>query len=99
MFLSWVTTKRESGKEIPISFSRTSTGRKLGFTSLLLETQFLNYRIVPTLVVRLEVTEMYTAIGDHLQKAATRMEILRILLEVLCEFVDLLRKDSDLDVR
>jgi hypothetical protein len=42
---------------------------------------------------------VYTAISDHLEKSSTGMEILGVLLQMLRKIVDLLRKNSDLDIR
>lgn len=41
---------------------------------------------------------MVATISDHLEKTPTGMKVLRVLLEVLREFVDLPRKKRDLNV-
>ena len=48
-------------------------------------------------VVRLKVAEMRPAVSNHLEKTAAGMKILRVLLEVLCELVNLLGKERDLN--
>ncbi len=66
---------------------------------LFLETELLDQRAVAALIVRLEIAQVAAAIGDHLEKSAARMEILGVLLEMLREFVDLLREKRDLNLR
>ena len=65
---------------------------------LFLEPQLLDKRVVAALVVRLEIAQVRTAIGDHLEKTAAGMKILRVLLEVLRKLINLLRKKRDLHI-
>lgn len=67
--------------------------------SLLLETEFLDDRRVATLVILLKVAKVASAVGNHLKKAASRMEILLVTLEVSCQLLDLSAKDSHLYAR
>ena len=48
-------------------------------------------------VVLLDIIEKASALTDHLLKAAARMMILRMLLDVLGELTDALCQNSDLD--
>lgn len=64
--------------------------------ALLLQTELLDERRVLALIVLLEVAQMRAAVGDHLEEAATRVEILGILLEVLRKLVDLAGKKTHL---
>lgn len=57
--------------------------------SLFFQTELLDERSITALIVRLEITEVYAAISDHLKKAAAGMEILWVLLQVLGELVNL----------
>ena len=66
---------------------------------LLFQPQLFDKRCVTALIVRLEITEVDTTISNHLEKTASRMKIFWVLLEVLCELVDLLRKESNLNIR
>lgn len=66
---------------------------------LFLQTELLDKRIVVALIVGLEIAEMIAAVGDHLEKSATRMKILRVLLEMLRKLVDLPRKKRNLHIR
>lgn len=65
---------------------------------LLLQTEFLDKRVVATLIVYLQVAQMIAAIGDHLKQTAARMKILRILLEMLRKLVYLFREKRDLNI-
>ena len=65
---------------------------------LFLEAQLFENRVVPTLIVCLKVAQVYATVSDHLKKTAARMEILRILLEVLRKLVNLLAQKRDLNI-
>lgn len=65
---------------------------------LLLQTELLDKSRVTTLIIGLEVTQVSAAIGHHLEKTATGMEILRILLEVLSELINLLGEERNLHI-
>ncbi len=66
---------------------------------LLLQAQFLDSSVVLTLVVCLKVLQMRAAISNHLQKTTARMRILSVFLKVGRQFVDFLRKQSNLHRR
>ena len=76
--------------------SHTHSTRKNAL--LLLQTEFLDKRIVTTLVRSLKVAEVRAAVGNHLEKAAAGMKILRIFLQMLGELVYLLGKERDLHI-
>ena len=67
--------------------------------SLFLQSELLDNRVVTAFVVRLEIAQVHATISDHLQKSTAGMKILRVLLEVLRELVNLLRKERDLHIR
>lgn len=56
---------------------------------LFLQTELLDNCGITTLVIRLEIAQMYATVSDHLQETAARMKILRVLLEMLRKLVDL----------
>src|ERR1700760_295285 len=58
----------------------------------------LEQRLVPRLVLALDVVEQGTAGGDHLQEATTGMVILDVGFEVPGEVVDAFRQDCDLNL-
>src|SRR5690554_2906527 len=63
------------------------------------QTQLLDQRVVPRQVLLLEVGEQAAALVDHHQQATAGMVILVVVLEVLGQVADALRKDRDLDFR
>ena len=65
---------------------------------LFLQTKLLDKRVVVALVISFEVAQVRAAISHHLEQTAARMEVLRILLEVLGELVNLLGKERDLHI-
>lgn len=72
-----------------LPYLTTTHEQKIVAKKLSLESKFLNKSRVTALIVRLEITQMYAAIGDHLQETATRMKILRVFLKMLCELINL----------
>lgn len=57
---------------------------------LFFQAELLDKRVIPALVIHLEVPQMIAAISDHLEKSPTRMEILRVFLQMFRQFVNLL---------
>lgn len=85
---------RRYGERAP----ETATKQLAISDGLLLETELLDHRIVAALVIRLEIAQVRTAIGDHLKKTSAGVEILRVLLQMLRELVDLLGEKRDLHI-
>jgi hypothetical protein len=67
--------------------------------ALLPDAQLLDDRPIPLDLGGFEVVEKPTSLTNHLQKPATRVVISGVNLEVLRQVLDLLRKESDLDLR
>ena len=67
--------------------------------SLFLQTELLDNRVIAALVIRFQIAQVIAAVGDHLEKTAAGMKILRVLLEVLRKLVNLLGKERDLHIR
>jgi hypothetical protein len=55
-------------------------------------------RLVPRLVLPLDVIEERTACGDHFQKAPARMIVLHVGFEMPGEVIDAFRQDRDLNL-
>ena len=66
---------------------------------LFTDTESGNDRTVALNVNLLKVCQEIASVTDHLEKAAARMMILRMLLEMLCQVADSLGENSDLDLR
>ena len=66
---------------------------------LLLQTEFFDDCVVFTLVVRLEVAQVATAVGNHLQEAPTRVVILVVLLQMAGQLTDFTGEHSNLHLR
>ena len=66
--------------------------------NLLTNTELLNERAITCDVLLCEVIEKAAALAYHLQKSALTMMVLCVLLEVWGERVDVLCKESDLDL-
>jgi hypothetical protein len=66
--------------------------------SLFLEAELLHDRAVAALVVLFKVTKMGAAISNHLEKTATGMKILLVLLKMSRKLVYLAAKDSYLNI-
>lgn len=66
---------------------------KLLFT----QTQFLDQRVVPLNILFLKVCKQVATLIDHHQKAAARMVVFMVALEVIGEVADTLREDRDLN--
>lgn len=64
--------------------------------SLLLEIKLLHDCLVALHVLLLEVLEVLASISNHLEKSASRVIVLLVLLEVLRELINLLRKECNL---
>src|SRR3989338_7628051 len=69
-----------------------------GRGELSLQSELLDDRIVAALVRGLQIVQVRPAIGDHLQEAPAGVDVLRVLLKVLRELVDLLAEERDLDI-
>src|SRR3546814_19984799 len=63
------------------------------------QAQALDQGIVTGLVLALHVVQQAPALADHDQKAAARVEILAMSLEMLGKIRDGLRQDGDLNFR
>ena len=68
---------------------------KLLFT----QTQLLDQGVVPLDVFLLEIGEQIATLVDHHQKAAARMVVFVVTLEVVSQVADALCEDRDLDFR
>ena len=66
---------------------------------LFFETELFDKRVVAALIACLEIAQMRTAVRHHLEKAPAGMDILRVLLQVLGELVDLFTQERDLHIR
>jgi hypothetical protein len=66
---------------------------------LFTDTESGNDRTVALNVNLLKVCQEIASVTDHLEKAAARMMILRMLLKMLCQVADSLGENSDLDFR
>lgn len=75
-----------------------SRGAKWGRSALSTQAEALNQRAVTLDVDALEVPEKTTTLPDEKQKAATRVVVVLVSLEVLSEFVDSVRHQSNLDL-
>src|SRR5688572_13841946 len=64
---------------------------------LLAQSKALDHRAILVRVFALQVIEELAALADHLEQAATRMEILDVRLEVLRQAVDALGEERNLD--
>ena len=71
----------------------------VGALLVLLRFQSLHDLFISRLVRLLEMLQMRAAIGHHLQEPAAGMVVFLVLFEVQGEFVDLSRKDGNLDFR
>src|SRR3954471_6281467 len=58
--------------------------------------ELIDQRLVAPLIGALEVIEQLAALRDHLEKAAPRVVVFHVSLEVLGQRVDPLREDRDL---
>lgn len=67
-------------------------------SGLLLQTKFLQNRVVAALVVLLKVSKVRATVSNHLEKTTTGMEILLVLFEVRGQILNLTGEDSNLDV-
>ena len=65
---------------------------------LLSEAESLNYASVSFDILLSKVIKELLSVTNHLGKTSLRVEILRILLHVLCEGVDSIGKDSNLNL-
>lgn len=54
---------------------------------------------IASLVLLFEIAEVLAAVGYHLNKAAARMVILLVALQVSCEFVNASREHRNLNFR
>ena len=59
----------------------------------------LEHALILLWAIHAEVIEQSAALGDHAEKPSTSRLVLFVLLEVLCEQLDLLGQDCDLDLR
>jgi len=66
---------------------------------LSLEVQFFNDLLVCRRLLFLQISQKLPAAGNHLEKTATGMVILRILLQMRRKLVDLPRNDGDMNSR
>lgn len=65
----------------------------------LLDPEFFDEGVVGLLVLLLEILEVRPSVGDHLEKAAARVIVLLVLLQVCGELIDLLAQDRYLHFR
>src|SRR5262249_8815543 len=63
------------------------------------EAQALDQRFVARLILLLEIVEKAAALRDHFQKAATRMIVFLVAVEMRRQVGDPLTEDRDLDFR
>lgn len=66
---------------------------------LLSETELFNDCAVTSDVLLLEVAKKISSVTDHLQKSATAVVILRVVLKMRVERIDAVREDRDLNLR
>ena len=66
--------------------------------SLFTKTEPSNYLVVALNVCSLQIIEQTPALRDHLQKAAPRVVIFLVNLEMFSQLVDSLAKQSDLNL-
>src|SRR5215470_5046524 len=63
------------------------------------QSKALNQLLVAGIVLALEIIEQAPPLPDHDKKAAARMEILLVRLQMLGQIVDALAEDGDLHLR
>jgi len=83
----------EAGREGPAPKDRPS---RILTSRLAAEAQAGDQRVITRLVLALHIVEQATALADHHEEAAARMEILRVGLQVLGQVGDPLGEDGHL---
>jgi hypothetical protein len=68
-------------------------------TALAANTEFFDKAQVSVTIVLGDVAQQTAATANHLQQAATSHKVVLVHLEVLGQFLDALRKDSNLGAR
>ena len=63
------------------------------------KSQFFDQGAVTSDFFVLQVCQQFTTLSNHLQQTAAGMMIFLVLTQVICQIVDVLRKDSNLDFR
>ena len=68
-------------------------------TTLLLDVELFEKRVVTALILALKIFQMGATISNHAEKSATGMSILRVLLKVRRKLVYLAGQKTNLDLR
>lgn len=66
---------------------------------LLLQTELFNNGAIALFVARLQIFQMSAAVGDHLQKAAARVLVFQMFLQMRRKFFNALAQNGNLDLR